>query len=159
MGMLLEMVEIISNLNKTLSNKDLANLKRKIIENSIFGIDIETSAVDIAKLRFWLSLVVDEDKPTPLPNLYYKIMAGNSLFESIYGYDILQKDFRGKKIRQITTTALGGRAVLVLEFIEFKQETIKDEESFFIKIRQEDGSEFWSQKSFLFEEIKAMEFL
>jgi hypothetical protein len=49
--------------------------------------------------------------------------------------------------------------VLVLEFIEFKQETTKDEESFFIKIRQEDGSEFWSQKSFLFEEIIAMEFL
>jgi hypothetical protein len=77
----------------------------------------------------------------------------------ITSYDILRKDFRGKKIKQITTTALGGRAVLVLEFIEFKQETIKDEESFFIKIRQEDGSEFWSQKSFLFEEIIAMEFL
>jgi hypothetical protein len=44
-------------------------------------------------------------------------------------YDLL------KTGRKITTTALGDRAVLVLEFIEFKQETTKDEESFFIKIR------------------------
>ncbi|MEA1983216.1 MAG: Eco57I restriction-modification methylase domain-containing protein, partial [Campylobacterota bacterium] len=68
----------------------LSKMKREIIENSIYGIDIEQSAVEIAKLRFWLSIVVDEDRPTPLPNLFYKIMVGNSLLETINGFDPLE---------------------------------------------------------------------
>src|SRR5690606_24034251 len=39
----------------------------------------ERGAVDIARLRFWLSLIVDEEKPKSLPNLDYKIVVGNSL--------------------------------------------------------------------------------
>lgn len=56
--------------------------KRQIIRDSIYGVDIEESAVEIAKLRLWLSLVVDEDNVTnikPLPNLDYKIVWGDSL--------------------------------------------------------------------------------
>ncbi len=86
MGMLHEIVSVLSNIDKT---ADIGQLKRKIIEKSIYGIDIEQSAVEIAKLRFWLSIVVDEDKPTPLPNLFYKIMVGNSLIENINGFDPL----------------------------------------------------------------------
>ncbi len=56
-----------------------AKVKRDIIQNNIFGVDIEQGAVDIARLRFWLALVVDETVPRPLPNLDYKIMCGNSL--------------------------------------------------------------------------------
>ncbi len=56
-----------------------AAVKMNIIENSIYGVDIEKGAVDIARLRFWLSLVVDEDIPKPLPNLDYKIVVGDSL--------------------------------------------------------------------------------
>lgn len=56
-----------------------AKVKRDIIQNNIFGVDIEQGAVDIARLRFWLALVVDETIPQPLPNLDYKIMCGNSL--------------------------------------------------------------------------------
>lgn len=56
-----------------------ATVKENIIQNSIYGVDIEKGAVDIARLRFWLSLVVDEDKPKALPNLDYKIVVGNSL--------------------------------------------------------------------------------
>lgn len=55
-----------------------AKVKRDIIQNNIFGVDIEQGAVDIARLRFWLALVVDETEPQPLPNLDYKIMCGNS---------------------------------------------------------------------------------
>ena len=118
-----------------------------ISENGLLGKIVEKNRMILDKeeaLKVWEYLYQNPSKMTIVP---------------ITSYDILRKDFRGKKIRQITTTALGGRAVLVLEFIEFKQEITKDEESFFIKIRQEDGSEFWSQKSFLFEEIIAMEFL
>jgi hypothetical protein len=56
-----------------------AMVKREIIQNNIYGVDIEKGAVDIARLRFWLALVVDEEEPQPLPNLDYKIMCGNSL--------------------------------------------------------------------------------
>ncbi|MBR4624035.1 MAG: Eco57I restriction-modification methylase domain-containing protein, partial [Alphaproteobacteria bacterium] len=44
--------------------------------------------VDIARLRFWLSLVIDEEKAVPLPNLDYKIMQGNSLLEQYEGIDL-----------------------------------------------------------------------
>lgn len=58
------------------------NFKRHAIQESIYGVDIDPGAVDIAKLRLWLSLVVDEDDfrtIKPLPNLDYKIVCGNSL--------------------------------------------------------------------------------
>ncbi len=56
--------------------------KRRCIEHSIYGVDIDPGAVEIAKLRLWLSLIVDEDdikNIQPLPNLDYKIVCGNSL--------------------------------------------------------------------------------
>lgn len=65
-----------------------AQIKEHIIQNSIYGVDIEKGAVDIARLRFWLSLVVDEDTPRALPNLDYKIMQGNSLLESYHDIDL-----------------------------------------------------------------------
>ena len=76
-----------------------AALKREIIENNIYGVDIERGAIDIARLRFWLSIVVDAEKPEPLPNFDYKFMQGNSLIESFDGHDlshILDKD-RGSR--------------------------------------------------------------
>ena len=72
-----------------------AALKREIIENNIYGVDIERGAIDIARLRFWLSIVVDAEKPEPLPNFDYKFMQGNSLIESFEGHDlshIMDKD-------------------------------------------------------------------
>ena len=59
-------------------NFDSTKTKRDIIQNNIFGVDIEQGAVDIARLRFWLALVVDANEPEPLPNLDYKITCGNS---------------------------------------------------------------------------------
>jgi len=70
-------------------------------------------------------------------------------------FDILCKDFRGKRIEQITTTALGSRVVTILELKEFREEN----ERFFIEIKQEDGTRFWTQKSFEFEEILGMGFI
>jgi hypothetical protein len=59
--------------------KSPADLKKHIIEESIYGVDIDSGAVDIARLRFWLSLVVDEVEPQPLPNLSFKIVCANTL--------------------------------------------------------------------------------
>lgn len=60
-------------------NWNPAKVKENIIQNSIYGVDLERGAVDIARLRFWLSLIVDEEMPKALPNLDYKIVVGNSL--------------------------------------------------------------------------------
>lgn len=68
--------------------KMIAALKRDIIQQNIYGVDIEKGAVDIARLRFWLSLIVDEETPEVLPNLEFKIMQGNSLLESYEGIDL-----------------------------------------------------------------------
>jgi MmeI, DNA-methyltransferase domain len=55
--------------------------KLEIIQNNLYGVDIDLFAVNIAKLRLWLSLAVDftGTKPPPLPNLDFKIECGDSL--------------------------------------------------------------------------------
>ena len=86
MGLLNELLhcrEVLSG-----EHYDRAEIKKNIIQNNIYGVDIEKGAVDIARLRFWLSIVVDEETPSPLPNLDYKIMQGNSLIESFMGVDL-----------------------------------------------------------------------
>ena len=67
---------------------DRAATKRAIIQQSIHGVDIDAGAVEIARLRCWLALIVDEPAPLPLPNLDYQIMQGNSLLESYEGIDL-----------------------------------------------------------------------
>ncbi len=62
--------------------RTIYRFKRDCIEKSLYGVDIDPGAVEIAKLRLWLSLVVDEEdikRIKPLPNLDYKIVCGNSL--------------------------------------------------------------------------------
>jgi hypothetical protein len=58
------------------------HFKRHAIQNCLYGVDIDAGAVEIAKLRLWLSLVVDEEdvqQIKPLPNLDYKVVVGDSL--------------------------------------------------------------------------------
>lgn len=64
---------------------DYAALKTEIICNNIYGVDIEKGAIDIARLRFWLSIIVDEKAPHALPNFDYKFMQGNSLIPTFAG--------------------------------------------------------------------------
>src|SRR4030067_2019836 len=70
------------------------NFKRHAIQNCLYGVDIDPSAVEIAKLRVWLSLMVDEEDIkhiNPLPNLDYKIMQGNSLLEEFEGIKLFNE--------------------------------------------------------------------
>ena len=69
-------------------SKSHAEIKKEILQQNIYGVDLDRGAVDIARLRFWLSLVVDEELPQPLPNLDYKIMQGNSLLERYKDVDL-----------------------------------------------------------------------
>ena len=100
MGLLNELLhcrEVLSG-----EHYDRAEIKKSIIQNNIYGVDIEKGAVDIARLRFWLSIVVDEKTPSPLPNLDYKIMQGNSLIESYKGMDLSRLTYDNKDKSHIT---------------------------------------------------------
>ena len=64
--------------------------KRDCIQNTIYGVDIDSSAVEIAKLRLWLTLIVereDYENTEPLPNLDFQIIQGNSLVDEVDGYN------------------------------------------------------------------------
>lgn len=75
-------------------------LKRETIQNCIYGVDIDPGAIEIAKLRLWLALVVDYDLEDiePLPNLDYRLMCGNSLLEEFEGV----KFYNGEQETQAT---------------------------------------------------------
>lgn len=79
-------------------------LKHETIRNCIFAADIEPSAVDIARLRLWLALVIDDNvnpnahdeldghiNPLPLPNLECNIVCGNSLLDEFEGVPLINK--------------------------------------------------------------------
>lgn len=69
----------------------LADWKETIIRDTLYGVDIKPEAIEIAQLRLWLALVVDQtlDQARPLPNLDYRLMAGNSLIETVDGQPVL----------------------------------------------------------------------
>lgn len=97
-------------------NFDASQVKLDIIQNSIYGVDIEKGAVDIARLRFWLSLVVDEETPKALPNLDYKIVVGNSLVSKL-GDDIIDIDWSLNKAEHDLFGA---------DLVQQKKELLKD---------------------------------
>ena len=81
MGLLHEIWTLKKYINDVFLEKNITDyeIKKNIISNSIYGVDIEPGAIDIARLRFWLSLLVDTDKPEPLPNLEFKFVCADTL--------------------------------------------------------------------------------
>ncbi|MFA5528003.1 MAG: N-6 DNA methylase [Peptostreptococcales bacterium] len=79
------MMQLISKLYERLlktKEYDAYRIKLGIIENNIYGVDIQPMAVEIARLRAWLALIVeerDDKKVHPLPNLEFKFVSANSL--------------------------------------------------------------------------------
>lgn len=113
MGLLRELYSCRKSI-EIFEEDNAADIKRHIIQNNIYGVDIEKGAVDIARLRFWLALIIDEKEPMPLPNLDFKIMQGNSLQESYKGVDL---DVTSKKLKTGKDTKKT-RGVLSLGFEE-----------------------------------------
>lgn len=67
--MMQEIIRLIHQAEETVGWKtDPEELKLKILRN-LYGFDIEAEAVEIARLRLWLSLIIDQKVPMPLPNL------------------------------------------------------------------------------------------
>ena len=80
------------------------SLKYETIRNCIFAADIDPSAVDIAQLRLWLALVIDDEinpeahneleghrNLRPLPNLECNILCGNSLIDEFEGIRLIKE--------------------------------------------------------------------
>jgi hypothetical protein len=106
LGMMHELLELRACLfaSDKLGAESVYARKLEIIENNLYGVDKDVFAVNIARLRLWLSLSVDGDKPKPLPNLKYKLEKGDSL------------------ITPVMVSQLSLRAVSVQEFQRLKSE-------------------------------------
>ena len=112
--------------------------KLYLIQKCIYGVDIQQIAVEIAKLRFFISLLVDEkiDKEKenwgiePLPNLDFKIMQGNSLISEFLGIDF---DNSQAKQEQVGMLFAEQEDNLIKEFerkkIDFQNESDKDKKA------------------------------
>jgi len=127
MGMMNEIVKLRQILsiyfseNKQKTRTDY-NLKQSTIENCIYGVDIMPSAIEICKLRFWLSLVIDEEgtKIEPLPNLENKLRVGNSLLEEFEGVKLFDERLLGRDTK-----------------VEYKQSTLNEILKYRIKKSEE----------------------
>jgi len=99
-------------------------IKRIIITNNLYGVDIQEGAVEIAKLRLWLSMVsdVDKDHVEPLPNIDYNIMCGNSLIGFVEAPSSEQMFFELEEIKPEQRTLTKPKEYQT----RMKAETVKD---------------------------------
>jgi type I restriction-modification system DNA methylase subunit len=132
LGMLHELLDLRTCLFsiKHLDPISMYQRKLEIIQNNIYGVDIDPFAVNIARLRLWLSLEVDFEgpKPQPLPNLDFKIEAGDSLLgpdpqssDDLNAREYLVQQFREKKAAYISTHSYGEKQTLRKEIAELRQ--------------------------------------
>lgn len=111
-------------------------MKWDTIKNSIFAVDIEPSAVDIAKLRLWLSVVVEQEideenkEPHPLPNLDCNIMVGNSLIEEYEGIKLFDETllykYRNKAKEESETQAQVASTLQLSLLIDHSDDMLKE---------------------------------
>lgn len=94
-----EMMQILVSIRKKLNvkvgnNVNEVSLKKQFIKNNLYGVDIDPGAIEIAKLRMWLALIVEYEKTEiePLPNLDFQFRVGNSLQEKIGEIDIFNEN-------------------------------------------------------------------
>ena len=129
-------------LDRSYGEKDIRKIrssyimKWKTIKNSIFAVDIEPSAVDIAKLRLWLSVVVEQEideenkEPHPLPNLDCNIMVGNSLIDEYEGIKLFDETllykYRDKSKEELETHAQIASAMQLSMLIDYSDQWMKE---------------------------------
>ena len=96
LGMLGEIIRIRQMIFAELQQRaatplEIHDWKLHAIENTLFGVDIEPLALELCRLRLWLSLIVEIDaggEVHPLPNLEYRTVAGNSLTDFVGGVEV-----------------------------------------------------------------------
>lgn len=96
LGMLAEIVRLRRMVLEALSRREptpneIVEYKLHAIEQSLFGVDINPTAIELCRLRLWLSLVVEQPPgtaPHPLPNLEYRTIVANSLTDFVNGIEV-----------------------------------------------------------------------
>ena len=130
-GMMSEIVRARNVLSTFVQDKNRTpyEFKRRCIEHSLYGVDIDPGAVEIAKLRLWLSLVVDEDNIKnikPLPNLDYRIMQGNSLISEFIGINF-DTDVKKNKRVPVQTSFVKEKTDKLIEQFQHKKDEFLNE--------------------------------
>ncbi|MFA5755011.1 MAG: hypothetical protein WC909_01435 [Candidatus Paceibacterota bacterium] len=136
--------DAIDNIEKNFQEKNV-NYFRKLylIQKCIYGVDIQQIAVEISKLRFFISLLVDEkiDKDNingnwgiePLPNLDFKIMQGDSLLSEFLGVDfdnsINDQDKKGQCVFGFKEEDDGLIRAFEQKKIDYQNETDRDKKN------------------------------
>tara|TARA_B100001029_G_C15062337_1_gene459638 strand:- start:328 stop:3411 length:3084 start_codon:yes stop_codon:yes gene_type:complete len=143
---LVSMLQIITNillvLDENINQNSKYKYKRELIQNNLFGVDIDESSIEIAKLRLWLSLTIDVHETEiiePLPNLDYNIVSGDSLaeidhnFENFVETDELLK--LKKKYKNISSLKKKREQKIIISHLE---EKLFSKNSFDIKLKFQD---------------------
>ncbi len=79
MGMMSALLRLRERLEP---GSDRRQLKLSILQNNIFGVDIEPMAIEISRLRAWLAIIVEVESlknVEPLPNLDFRFVCANTL--------------------------------------------------------------------------------
>lgn len=109
-------------------------MKWETIKNCIFAVDIEPSAVDIAKLRLWLSVVIEQEiddenpEPHPLPNLDMNIHVGNSLIDEYEGIRLFDESILLKSkdgVKENNSEYMGDKSMQIGLFIDPAEELLE----------------------------------
>lgn len=135
----------------------MADLKRLIIRDCLFGVDIEPEAIELARLRLWLSLVLDlnpSEDPDPLPNLDFELMVGNSLIDSVDGVSLAPEGSRTRQQMRMAVDESDARLRRIAElkrgFYAAAELPTLQREELRQRIRAEETAElrrFWSERA------------
>jgi type II restriction/modification system DNA methylase subunit YeeA len=103
LGMMHELLELQACLfpSDRPESESVHDRKLSIIKNNLYGVDRDEFAVNIARLRLWLSLSIDGDKPQALPNLNYKVEAGDSLTAPVIANQQSSRDVFVKEFQKL----------------------------------------------------------
>lgn len=111
---------------------DSYKTKLQIIQNNIFGVDIEPMAVEISRLRAWLSLVVEESpsgRVEPLPNLDFKFLCANSLVtlaaqkNLLGGDDSLHEVLQGLRAQYFKASNPAEKRAIQSKYLEYSTQS------------------------------------
>lgn len=97
LGMMTELIRLRGMVHEAIAGEqpsagDLWRWKRDAIERTLFGVDINPTAIELCRLRLWLSLLVEQTSGPvhPLPNLEYRTICANSLSDFVAGVEVQQ---------------------------------------------------------------------
>ncbi|HUS48573.1 MAG TPA: DNA methyltransferase, partial [Candidatus Paceibacterota bacterium] len=162
-------LDILSNLKKYLylqENKkyDLFEGKKKIIEVSIYGVDVIRWAAEIAKMRLWLDLFLEasEEQWTSteplLPSLSCKIRIGDSLVQSIGDKLIGLRTFKSSNVLSKELERLKKEKLLLYQNQSNYQDVMNVERNFlerYLTVRRIEIQQEIQRKNELINEYKS----